>query len=108
MMRTSNSESIIYERRQTKKNLDPRIYPSWWGEDSNMQSAARRPPPQKKVPVESSLERGMREIRQTAENLDRNIKMMRQGTEPAAQESARNEHNGFGSSFRPDPTQQRV
>ena len=50
----------------------------------------------------------MREIRQTAENLDRNIKMMRQGTEPAAQESAQNEYNGFGSSFRLDPTQQRV
>jgi len=40
-LKQSNSESMIYERKMPNKKLDPRIYPSWWGED-NLESAPRR------------------------------------------------------------------
>lgn len=67
--------------RSQPAKLDPRIYPSWWGEDF-----AASPEKAKKVhmaeekPVkipETSLERGMREIRETASKLDQNLPMFR-------------------------------
>lgn len=72
------------------KQLDPRIYPSWWGDD-HLESPAgpRMAPanekrsdrphhkdlqkPSEKERPESSLERGIREIQATALNLDRNL-----------------------------------
>lgn len=57
-IRTSNSESVIYERRIKTANLDPRVYPSWWGEDDAEDKKVIKNPP-----IESSLERGIREIR---------------------------------------------
>jgi hypothetical protein len=67
--------------------LDPRIYPSWWGEDyAPSPEKARKLQMAAEIPVklpETSLERGMREIRETASKLDRNLPMFRQDTKSA-------------------------
>jgi hypothetical protein len=71
--------------------LDPRIYPAWWGEPlaDSPKKVAKKP--------ETSLERGMREIKETANRLDKNIMKFRsKEEEPIA--------SGFSSSFRPHAT----
>jgi hypothetical protein len=43
---------VIYERRQKKNvKLDPRIYPSWWGEDETGDTPARGFHQKENVPV---------------------------------------------------------
>lgn len=93
-LRQSNSESMIFPNYAKKAgaSLDPRIYPSWWGDDHLESPAAPRAPSaqdkrgekvqNKEVKreqvapdrrAETSLERGIREIQATALNLDRNL-----------------------------------
>lgn len=122
-LRQSHSESVIYDRKQkVNADLDPRIYPAWWGEPYQASKARKKAPPQ--LPEETSLERGMREIRETAANLDANLGRLRaqRGTaEPpiqgpgeeyeanviATEREVRvsDANAGFGSSFRPHPSQ---
>lgn len=85
VLRQSNSESVIFDRKiQADKKLDPRIYPSWWGEEPSPAnpmrpaSQVRNQNEAPKVAPETSLERGMREIKETAKNLDMNLKRFHQ------------------------------
>lgn len=65
---------MIIERRNNSQKLDPRIYPSWWGEE-NLDSIAHQKIDEtnQESMKESSLERGMREIKQTAQNLEQKL-----------------------------------
>ncbi len=66
-MERCHSESVIYERKagKPKSKLDSRIYPAWWGEPSFDKGGVNRPVAASgfKQMAESSLERGMREVR---------------------------------------------
>lgn len=91
-LRQSNSESMIFQKHSKKvgAHLDPRIYPSWWGDDHLESPAGPRAPSahekrgdaiivkdlkKQQLPErqETSLERGIREIQATAVNLDKNL-----------------------------------
>jgi hypothetical protein len=81
-LRQSNSESAFLDKKKSRARsqpgkLDPRIYPSWWGEDYAESPAKAQKAPEPVVPKhqrpESSLEKGMREIRETASKLDKNL-----------------------------------
>ena len=127
--------------------LDPRIYPAWWGEEdavgdlpargfkaqnaADLKIAKNQAKPES-VPghmkrPETSLERGMREIKATAMNLDKNLQFFKSnkpGEDREIPNSQRQDYfsshhetknvqlprdhdpiSGFGSSFRPINTQ---
>lgn len=113
---------ITGRKQRVSAALDPRIYPAWWGEPYQASKARKKAAPE--LPPETSLERGMREVRETAANLDANLHRLR--AQRAAAESARQQEEeevnmdivaaerevrgsdanaGFGSSFRPHPNQ---
>jgi len=130
--------------------LDPRIYPAWWGEEDlagdspsrgykaqnapdlkNVKNQAKPEsiPGHMKRP-ETSLERGMREIKETAMNLDKNFQFFRSNKQGEDREIPNTQGqdyfsschetkntqpprdhdpiSGFGSSFRPISTQQNI
>lgn len=99
-LRQSNSESMILPRHAKggAAQLDPRIYPAWWGDDHLESPAGPRAPsanekrsdrprqqdlqkPTEQERPETSLERGIREIQATALNLDRNLQGIGRGSE---------------------------